>query len=443
MSASAAEIVFDRVSKRYEGRDGLAVNELSLEIPAGTFCVLVGPSGGGKTTALKMVNRLVPFDSGDIRIDGRSVRDLPLVELRRGIGYVIQQVGLFPHQTVGENIGTVPRLLGWPKPRIRGAHRRAARARRARGRRREAVPRTALGRPAPARRARARARGRSAGAPDGRAVRRARPDHAPPAAGPSCSGFIETSARRSSSLRTTSTRRSRWATGSRSSARAACSRSTTLPTRFSASRRRVRRTVHRRGSRAPATRAQDSRDAKLVPRTVRYGARVAPTITVRNAVSLMLESGEDAGRRGRGRQGRALRAPGRGRAVIGRPRRHPELRPGQRLRHRRPHVLLGLGESHWGDTLQPALIQHIELTVIAVVIGFAIAFPLVAARAPVRKLEHPIACVGAALHDPEPRPLPVPHPVQRADLDDGRDRARRPNARDPVPEHRRGAEQRA
>jgi osmoprotectant transport system ATP-binding protein len=112
---TAAEIVFDHVTKRYAGRDAAALTDLSLEIPAGTFCVLVGPSGGGKTTALKMVNRLIPFDSGDIRIDGRSVRDLPLTELRRGIGYVIQQIGLFPHQTVGENIATVPRLLGWPK----------------------------------------------------------------------------------------------------------------------------------------------------------------------------------------------------------------------------------------------------------------------------------------------------------------------------------------
>jgi osmoprotectant transport system ATP-binding protein len=116
--SAAAEIVFDHVTKRYEGREAAAVHDLTFEIPAGTFCVLVGPSGGGKTTALKMVNRLVPFDSGDIRIDGRSVRELPLTELRRGIGYVIQQVGLFPHMTVGENIGTVPRLLGWPKQKI-------------------------------------------------------------------------------------------------------------------------------------------------------------------------------------------------------------------------------------------------------------------------------------------------------------------------------------
>ena len=96
--------------------------------------MLVGPSGGGKTTALKLVNRLIPFDEGDIRIDGRSVRDLPVVELRRGIGYVIQQVGLFPHMTIADNVATVPRLLGWPKARHARARRRAARARRARAR---------------------------------------------------------------------------------------------------------------------------------------------------------------------------------------------------------------------------------------------------------------------------------------------------------------------
>jgi osmoprotectant transport system ATP-binding protein len=115
----AAEIVFDHVTKRYAGRDAAAVDDLSLEIPAGSFCILVGPSGGGKTTALKMVNRLIPFDSGEIRIDGRNIKELPLTELRRGIGYVIQQIGLFPHMSVGENIATVPRLLGWDRKRQR------------------------------------------------------------------------------------------------------------------------------------------------------------------------------------------------------------------------------------------------------------------------------------------------------------------------------------
>jgi len=117
-SATAAEIVFDRATKRYPGRPQPAVTELSLTIPAGEICVLVGPSGGGKTTAMKMVNRLISITDGDITIDGTSVRSLDLTELRRGIGYVIQQVGLFPHLSVGDNIGTVPKLLGWPKKQI-------------------------------------------------------------------------------------------------------------------------------------------------------------------------------------------------------------------------------------------------------------------------------------------------------------------------------------
>jgi osmoprotectant transport system ATP-binding protein len=116
---AAAEIVFDRATKRYAGTDKAAVEELSLTIPAGEICILVGPSGAGKTTAMKLVNRLIELDSGDITIDGTSIRDQDVVELRRGIGYVIQQVGLFPHMTVADNIGTVPRLLGWDKKRTR------------------------------------------------------------------------------------------------------------------------------------------------------------------------------------------------------------------------------------------------------------------------------------------------------------------------------------
>jgi osmoprotectant transport system ATP-binding protein len=114
----AVEIVFDHATKRYPGRAAPAVDDLSLSIPAGEVCCLVGPSGGGKTTAMKLVNRLVELTSGDVRIDGRSVRELDETELRRGIGYVIQQVGLFPHMTVGENVATVPRLLGWSKAEI-------------------------------------------------------------------------------------------------------------------------------------------------------------------------------------------------------------------------------------------------------------------------------------------------------------------------------------
>ena len=119
MPTEAAELVFDEATKVYPGRDGAAVDHLSLTVPAGEICVLVGPSGGGKTTALKLVNRLIPLTSGYIRIDGRQIGDYDVTELRRSIGYVIQQVGLFPHMTVEGNIGTVPRLLGWQRQRIR------------------------------------------------------------------------------------------------------------------------------------------------------------------------------------------------------------------------------------------------------------------------------------------------------------------------------------
>jgi osmoprotectant transport system ATP-binding protein len=119
MTGAAAEIVFDRVTKRYPGRAEPALRELSLTVPAGDICCLVGPSGAGKTTAMKMVNLLIDISEGDITIGGRSVRSFDVTELRRGIGYVIQQVGLFPHMTVADNVATVPRLLGWPKARIR------------------------------------------------------------------------------------------------------------------------------------------------------------------------------------------------------------------------------------------------------------------------------------------------------------------------------------
>jgi osmoprotectant transport system ATP-binding protein len=116
---SAAEIVFENVTKRYAGRTEPAVRNLSLVIPAGEICVLIGPSGGGKTTAMKMVNRLISITEGDITIDGKSVRKMDVTDLRRGIGYVIQQIGLFPHMHVEDNIATVPRLLGWSKQQIR------------------------------------------------------------------------------------------------------------------------------------------------------------------------------------------------------------------------------------------------------------------------------------------------------------------------------------
>jgi osmoprotectant transport system ATP-binding protein len=117
--AGAAEIELDHVTKRYGNSPRPAIDDLSLTIPAGEICVLIGPSGGGKTTAMKMVNRLISITEGDIRIDDRSVRAMNVTDLRRGIGYVIQQIGLFPHMTVEDNVTTVPRLLGWPKARVR------------------------------------------------------------------------------------------------------------------------------------------------------------------------------------------------------------------------------------------------------------------------------------------------------------------------------------
>jgi osmoprotectant transport system ATP-binding protein len=111
-----ATVEFRDVTKRYA--DQVAVDGLSLTIPPGKICILVGPSGSGKTTSLKMVNRLIEPTSGAILIDGHDVLQEDPVALRRRIGYVIQQVGLFPHQTVAENVATVPRLLAWPTTRI-------------------------------------------------------------------------------------------------------------------------------------------------------------------------------------------------------------------------------------------------------------------------------------------------------------------------------------
>jgi osmoprotectant transport system ATP-binding protein len=98
------------LTKRHGGR--AALDHVGLAVEAGEFVALVGPSGSGKTTLLKSINRLVEPDEGTIRIDGRHVRDVPVAELRHGIGYVIQSVGLFPHMNVAENIGIVPRLMG-------------------------------------------------------------------------------------------------------------------------------------------------------------------------------------------------------------------------------------------------------------------------------------------------------------------------------------------
>src|SRR5688572_3583950 len=110
-------IRLEGVGKRYD--DGtVAVHELDLDVPEGELVVLVGPSGCGKSTTLKMVNRLIEPTSGRILLEGEDVTHTDPVALRRRMGYVIQQTGLFPHQTVATNVATVPRLLGWDKKRV-------------------------------------------------------------------------------------------------------------------------------------------------------------------------------------------------------------------------------------------------------------------------------------------------------------------------------------
>ena len=112
-------IEFREVSKTYPGSEKAAVNDLSFEVPEGEICVLVGPSGCGKTTTMRMVNRLIEPSQGEILIDGEPNTQMSGTQLRRKIGYAIQQIGLFPHRTIGENIGTVPGLLDWDRQRTR------------------------------------------------------------------------------------------------------------------------------------------------------------------------------------------------------------------------------------------------------------------------------------------------------------------------------------
>jgi len=114
----AASLELQALSKRYSATGPAAVDGLDLTVPAGEICVLIGPSGCGKTTALRMINRLVEPTSGAVLIDDRDIRDIPPAQVRRGIGYVIQQVGLLPHHTITANVATVPRLLGWERSRI-------------------------------------------------------------------------------------------------------------------------------------------------------------------------------------------------------------------------------------------------------------------------------------------------------------------------------------
>lgn len=111
-------IELKNVTKLYPGQREPAVAEVSFTVPEGKTCVLIGPSGCGKTTIMKMINRLIEPTEGTIMINGQAAREMNPVKLRRTIGYVIQQIGLFPHMTIQQNIAVVPRLLGWPHAKI-------------------------------------------------------------------------------------------------------------------------------------------------------------------------------------------------------------------------------------------------------------------------------------------------------------------------------------
>jgi osmoprotectant transport system ATP-binding protein len=116
--AAGPLIELGQVSKSFDGGRSFALREVSLTVEAGAFIALVGASGSGKTTAMKLINRLLEPDAGEVRLEGTPVQSLDAPLLRRRIGYVFQGVGLFPHMTIAENIGITPRLLGWPRPEV-------------------------------------------------------------------------------------------------------------------------------------------------------------------------------------------------------------------------------------------------------------------------------------------------------------------------------------
>jgi osmoprotectant transport system ATP-binding protein len=172
-------IEFKGVSKTYAGSDRPVVNDLTFNIEDGEICVLVGPSGCGKTTSMRMVNRLIEPTAGEILIDGQKNTSMSGTQLRRKIGYAIQQIGLFPHRTIGQNVGTVPGLVGWDKERSAptGAWTSCSTSSASARPVPQPLPGRALRRPAAAGRGGA---GPGGGPPDhahGRAVRGGRPDH--------------------------------------------------------------------------------------------------------------------------------------------------------------------------------------------------------------------------------------------------------------------------
>lgn len=117
-STSETMIRLENLTKVFPGQEQPAVDDLSMELPKGEIVVFVGPSGCGKTTTMKMINRIIEPTSGRIFLEGEDVTKVNADKLRRRMGYVIQQIGLFPHLTIADNIATVPKMLGWDKKRI-------------------------------------------------------------------------------------------------------------------------------------------------------------------------------------------------------------------------------------------------------------------------------------------------------------------------------------
>jgi osmoprotectant transport system ATP-binding protein len=115
---AAPLIALDRIGKSFDGGGSFVVRGVSLQVEKGAFLALVGGSGAGKSTLLKTINRLIEPDEGQVRLDGRPVHERPPAELRRGVGYVFQAAGLFPHMSVAENIAVTPRLLRWPRAEV-------------------------------------------------------------------------------------------------------------------------------------------------------------------------------------------------------------------------------------------------------------------------------------------------------------------------------------
>ena len=413
--------------------------------------MLVGPSGGGKTTALKLINRLIPFDEGDIRIDGRTIRDLPVVELRRGIGYVIQQVGLFPHMTIGENI----------------AHRAAA-ARLAEGQ--DRAPRTpscsswsGSSRATPSATRPQLSGGQRQRVGLARALAADPPvllmDEPFGALDPITRARLQDEVRR---LHREVAKTIIFVTHDIDEAIKMGDRIAILReggvlaqydtpdeilahpadefvAQFIGEDRALRRLALRRLGDVelepvPANRpALEASSSTTVRNASRCCSEAAPT-----GSSSSTTTGRASGMLTLARAAELLAMIAAGGPVI------PNFGSGSSCVTGDNPFCWGWVKEHWGDTLRPALVQHIELTASRSRSAPCSRSGSRSSPTAAGATEQPISIVvGADLHVPEHRALPAARPVHRTHRHDDRDRARRLHARDPLPELRRRARRRA